>query len=583
MRLWVEKLLRRLLIVAAILAGLSLITEYGFYVPEKLVHLHRRIDVGIIVFFISETVIRLLISHSKRFYLRTHWADFALIAFFFSQLIALARFGDSRVVSELLGKLDIRSVTKGYILLVQVYIGGVLFIKTIYANRLIARLNLTPPQMVLLSFGLLILFGTMLLLLPRATRTGHSMPFIDALFTATSATCVTGLVVVDTGSYFTHFGQGIVLLLIQLGGIGIMSLVAFSSVAIGRGVGMRERAMLKDILSPDFVVEVTSLIKLIVVTTGLFEIIGVIVLSRIWAEDFPSPITTLYYSIFHSISAFCNAGFSLFSDSLRRFAFRGGVIITFSVLIISGGLGFMVISEVAQWFYRRIFKRDQMVRLSLHARIVLFASLALILIGTFAIFVLEHGELTPVGGFRNSLLNAFFTSVTARTAGFSTVSIGSLTVPAAMVLMALMFIGASPGGTGGGVKTSSVAVLIATVRSILRRRANVEIFKRTLPQDIVNKAICVVLLSLGLVFISALAISAIDGRSLTDVVFESISAFGTVGLSRGITGSLTNASKIVIIATAFLGRIGPLTLGLAIGHRLMEAPYSYPAERVLIG
>ncbi|MGQ9602856.1 MAG: TrkH family potassium uptake protein [bacterium] len=583
MQLWIEKLLRRLLIVAAILAGLSLITEYGFYVPERLVHILTRIDVGIIVFFISETVIRLLISHSKRFYLRAHWADFALIAFFFSQLIALARFGDSRFVSELLGKLDIRSVTKGYILLVQVYIGGVLFIKTIYANRLIARLNLTPPQMVLLSFGLLILFGTMLLLLPRATRTGHSMPFIDALFTATSATCVTGLVVVDTGSYFTHFGQGIVLLLIQLGGIGIMSLVAFSSVAIGRGVGMRERAMLKDILSPDFVIEVTSLIKLIVVTTGLFEIIGVIILSRIWAEDFPSPITTLYYSIFHSISAFCNAGFSLFSDSLRRFAFRGGVIITFSMLIISGGLGFMVISEVAHWFYRRILKRDQMVRLSLHTRIVLFASLALILIGTSAIFVLEHGELTTVGGLRNSLLNAFFTSVTARTAGFSTVSIGSLTVPAAMVLMALMFIGASPGGTGGGVKTSSAAVLLATVRSILRRRANVEILRRTLPQDIVNKAICVVLLSLGLVFISALAISAIDGSSLTDVVFESISAFGTVGLSRGITGSLTNASKIVIIATMFLGRIGPLTLGLAIGHRLMEAPYSYPAEKVLIG
>lgn len=583
MRAFIEKLLRRLLIVAAILAGLSLVIQYGFYVSEKLSLYLIRLDIGIIAFFISETVIRLLISESKRIYLKAHWADFALIAFFLSQLIALARFGESKVVSEFLGKLDIRSLTKAYILVVQIYIGGVLLVKTIYANRLVAKLNLTPPQMVLLSFGLLVVLGTLLLLLPRATQTGQSMPFIDALFTATSATCVTGLIVVDTGSYFSHFGQGIVLFLIQLGGIGIMSLVAFSAVAIGRGIGMRERALLKDILSSDFVIEVTSLIKVIVLTTALFEIAGAVVLSKIWARDFPSPFTTFYYAVFHSVSAFCNAGFSLFSDSLERFSTRGDVIITFSLLIIGGGLGFMAISDGAKWFYRRIVKREQAIRLSLHTKMVLTMSLGLIVIGTLAVLALQYGRMSSPGGLKDALLNAFFTSVTARTAGFSTFPMGSLTVPAAMVVMALMFVGASPGGTGGGVKTSSTAVLVATIRSILRRRANVEIFRRTLPQDIVNKAVCVVLLSLGLVFLSTLAVSAIDGGSLTDVLFESVSAFGTVGLSRGITGSLTNVSKMVIIATMFLGRIGPLTLGLAIGHRLSEVPYTYPTERVLIG
>ncbi len=583
MRVWIEKLLRRILIGAAILAGFSLVIQYGFYVPEKVLNLLTRIDIGIIIFFVSETVIRLLISDSKRFYLKTHWADFALIAFFLSQAIALAKFGDSKLVSGFLGKLDIRSVTKAYILLVQLYIGGVIFVKTVYANRLIARLSLTPPQMVLLSFGLLILFGTVLLLLPRATRTGQTMPFVDALFTATSATCVTGLAVVDTGSYFSRFGQGIILLLIQLGGIGIMSLVAFSSVAIGRGMGVRERALLKDILSSDFVVEVTSLIKVIVITTVIFEAMGAIILSRIWVGDFPSAATRFYYSIFHAVSAFCNAGFSLFSDSLERFSMRADVIITFSFLIISGGLGFMVISEIVHWCYRKILRRGELLRLSLHSRIVLTMSVGLIVIGTLAIFGLQHGRFTHPGGLKNALLNAFFTSVTARTAGFSTLPMASLTVPAALVVMAFMFIGASPGGTGGGIKTSSVAVLIATVRSILRRRNEVELWKRTLPQDIVNKAMCVVLLSLGLVFLTTLAVSAIDGGSLTDVLFESISAFGTVGLSRGITASLTNASKLVIIATMFLGRIGPLTIGLAIGHRTMEVPYSYPRERVLIG
>jgi len=583
MRDFVDKLISRLLIGAAILAATSLVAQYGFFLPRSYLGYLFKIDILIIILFISENFIRLAIARNRLAYLRTHWLDFTLIGLFAAQIVSLRFFSESRVVATFLAKLDIRSLTKAYIIAAQVYIGAVLFIKTIDANRFIARLRLTAPQLVLMSFATAIGIGTLLLLLPRATATGHSMPLIGAFFTATSATCVTGLIVVDTGTYFSRFGQGIILFLIQLGGIGIMSLVAFSAAVMGRGIGVRQRAVLKDILSSDFIGEVIPLIRNIILITLSCETIGVIVLSKVWARDFASPLVAFYYAVFHSVSAFCNAGFSLFDDSLARFSARPGVILTFAVLIVIGGLGFMVISNLAAAAYRRIRGDRIGGRLTLHTRTVLTMSILLLVVGAVIFFLLEGGRSEVGISQRERLLTAFFTSVTARTAGFSTVSVASLTAPTALIIILLMFIGASPGGTGGGTKTSTIAVLLATIRSILKGRPNVELFKRTIPTDIVNKAICVVLLSLGLIFISSVAISAIEHQPLTEVLFECVSAFGTVGLSRGLTQHLTTASKLVIITTMFFGRIGPLTLGLAIGQRSRETAYAYPTERVVIG
>jgi trk system potassium uptake protein TrkH len=436
---------------------------------------------------------------------------------------------------------------------------------------------------VLLSFAGAIGLGTLLLLLPRATATGISMPFVDALFTAASATCVTGLIVVDTGTYFSRFGQGIILFLIQLGGIGIMSLVAFSAVAMGRGIGMRHRAVMKDILSSDFIGEVTGLLRNIVLITGLCELAGVLVLSRLWARDFASPFTAFYYSLFHSVSAFCNAGFSLFMDSLEGFAGRVDIIMVFVVLIVIGGLGFTVVSNLVSCLMSFIKREKAGPRLSLHSRTVLVASGILLVFGTLAFYLFEANRSIGSMPAAQRMLSAFFTSVTARTAGFSTTTMGGIATSSALIVILLMFIGASPGGTGGGTKTSTIAVLVATIRSILKGRPSVEFFKRALPQDVVNKAICVVILSLGLVLVSTIIISVAEEQPLTEVLFESVSAFGTVGLSRGLTRDLTTTSKIVIILTMFFGRIGPLTLGLAIRQRTRDSSYSYPDERVMIG
>jgi potassium uptake TrkH family protein len=580
---FIDRLLSRLLMIAAFLAAASLVAQYGFFLHQRYSGLVVWLDRFIIIFFIGENFIRLLISREKLVYLKTHWVDFAFIAFLATVIISLRFFSRSDIVLATLAKLDISSVTKAYIIAVQVYIGSVLFLKTVDANRFIARLNLTAPQLVLVSFASVIGVGTLLLLMPRATATGHSMPFIDAFFTAASATCVTGLIVVDTGSHFSRLGQGIILALIQIGGIGIMSLVAFSAVAIGRGIGMREKAMMKDVLSFDFVGEVTKLLRNIVLVTGICEVAGVLVLSRLWAGDFATPMETLYYSLFHAISAFCNAGFSLFTDSLEGFAGRASVVLTFAGLIVIGGLGFLVISNVMSVLVGRIRRERPGARLSLHSRMVLISSLILLVGGTLVFYVLESGNSLSQMPLGRKVLTAFFSSVTARTAGFSTMPMASLATPTALLVVLLMFIGASPGGTGGGIKTSTMTVLVATLRSILRGRPNVEFLRRGLPQDVVNKAICVVLLGLGLVFASTVVISIAEGKPLTEVLFEAVSAFGTVGLSRGITGDLTTTSKIVIIMTMFFGRIGPLTLGLAIGQRTIETSYSYPVERVMIG
>lgn len=583
MRDAIDRLLSRLLITAAVLAAASLVAQYGFYLPQGYLNYLNALDIGIIAFFIAENFLRLLISKGKLTYLKSHWIDFAFICLFAAQIVSLRFFSHSEVVSTFLARLNIVSLTKAYIIAVQIYIGAVLFTKTIDANRFVARLRLSAPQLVLLSFGTAVAMGTLLLLLPRATSTGNSMPLVDALFTAASATCVTGLIVVDTGSYFSRFGQGIILFLIQLGGIGIMSLVAFSAVVMGRGIGMRHRAVMKDILSSDFVGEVTKLLRNIILITGLCELAGVLMLSRIWARDFASPLTTFYYSLFHAISAFCNAGFSLFINSLEGFSDRASVVLTFAALIIIGGLGFTVVSNMASCLAHRASGRKVRPRLSLHSRTVLAASGVLLALGTVVFYILEaRGSMSSMPTAQR-LLSAFFTSVTARTAGFNTTTMTTIAAPSALAVMLLMFIGASPGGTGGGTKTSTVAILVATIRSILRGRPSVEFFKRAVPQDVVNKAICVVTLSLGLVFVATVIISIAEKQPLTEVMFESVSAFGTVGLSRGLTRDLTTVSKIVIILTMFFGRIGPLTLGLAITQRTREPSYSFPAERVLIG
>lgn len=437
------------------------------------------------------------------------------------------------------------------------------------------------------TFLVLILVGTALLAMPFAhAEHARAVHPLDALFTATSAVCVTGLIVVDTGRDFSTAGQVIILVLIQLGGLGIMTFAALAAQVIGGRLSFRSQAALYDsFYQRDAAGKIGRDLKRILLLTFLFEAIGTALLFaefRRQAGGHPPFFTAL----FHSISAFCNAGFSLYSDSLINYRARPLITTTIATLIVLGGLGHSVLLESARRIARRLTnRRNESVLLSLHSRTVLLTSFGLILFGAIAIggLGLTVGERT-IG---EKIANAMFQSITARTAGFNTVDIASLPAASLLVLMALMFVGGSPGSCAGGIKTTSFAVWLAHLRAKLTSAKDVTLLERRLPEEIVARAAVVGGLALiwnaiGCVLLAATELPHLAHATMIDVMFEQISAFATVGLSTGITPELSIAGKLWIITTMFVGRVGPLTAALAVMSR-ERADIRYIEERVMIG
>ncbi len=439
-----------------------------------------------------------------------------------------------------------------------------------------------------LSFLSLIAVGTLLLTLPAAS-TGKPLRFVDALFTATSATTVTGLVVVDTGTQLTRFGQLVVLTLIQLGGLGIMTFSSFFTLLLAGRLSIFGRELLEETLSQSPIRDLGSLVKWVVILTVSIEAVGAVLLaigmapSLGWSQAW-------FYGVFHAISAFCNAGFSLFSTSFQ--AYEGNTLINFTLmsLIIIGGLGFIVLFDVRESWRR--YRSGLRWRLSLHSRLVLTATVVLIVLGAAGFTWLEWGNSLRGQPLGTKLLASVFQSVTARTAGFNTIDITPLTNPTLLILIFLMFIGASPASCGGGVKTSTFVVLIALVRSRFLGRQDVVLYGRRLPNNTVARAIsvaafaiiiiCVFVLALSITEVAGLSYRATQGRFL-QIVFETVSAFGTVGLSMGITPELSTAGRVLVAIVMFVGRVGPLTIAVAVGGRRRQPAFRYATETVLIG
>jgi trk system potassium uptake protein len=449
------------------------------------------------------------------------------------------------------------------------------------AGRMRERLSrISPARLLVLSFACAILAGTLLLWLPFSHR-GNVGP-LEALFTATSAVCVTGLIVVDTGTDFTVFGQLVILLLIQTGGLGIMT---FAAIAMKMGGGRmpltHQQALEDSIFQRNAAAEFTHTFPRILRMVAVIELAGfgllcagLVAAERNWSA--------VYSALFHTISAFCNAGFSLYSDSLCRFGGNGLVVGTVMILIVLGGLGHVVLREL-QLELRRMAMREPLAyarRFSFHTRVVLTVSGVLILGGAVALGIFGMGTEPGSGRFGQAL----FQSITARTAGFNTVDIGRLTMPSALVVILLMFIGGSPGSCAGGIKTTSFAIWLARVRSALHGREEVSLLGRMIPPELVLRAVAVV----GLAFIwnaagvLILAEFLPAGTRLRDIAFEQISAFGTVGLSTGLTARLTAVCQLWIIATMFVGRLGPLTLVLSF-LTTKRAQTRYAEGRVMIG
>ena len=452
-----------------------------------------------------------------------------------------------------------------------------------HRQNITERFALKPASLMLASFAATIVAGALLLMLPAATAPGASTSGLDALFTATSAVCVTGLVVRDTATHFSTLGQCIILVLIQAGGLGIMTFSVAIVLLLRRTVAVSQEATMRTVLDQELAANIRSLILFILAMTFCAELIGAAALAVAWWGRF-SPADTIYHATFHAVSAFCNAGFSTWSDSLTQFAGDWVTCGIVGALIVSGGLGFVVIQDIWAHARRRLATgRPWAHPYRAQTQIALRMTGLLIVGGALLIGCLEwtHAFAGRAPGER--VLLALFQSVTARTAGFNTVDIAHLAPASLLVLMVLMFIGACPGSTGGGVKTTTLAVVLAAARRGLQQRGEVEMCRRTVPGETIQKAVAIVALSLAALVIAAAALLTTESQAFEKVLFETVSAFGTVGLSTGITGALTPAGKVWVCALMFLGRLGPLTLAFAFLRPRKRANYRHAEEAIMIG
>ncbi len=443
------------------------------------------------------------------------------------------------------------------------------------------QLKLAPAQVVLLSFGGWILLGALVLMLPVSAAPGKTIIFIDALFMATSATCVTGLSSISLPDEFSVFGQMVMLILTQVGGLGIMTLSSSLAVIMGKNLQMREQVIMQDVLDASSSEELLSLVVDIVRYTFVIEFIGAMLLTVGFYQEGFEIGQSLYFGFYHSIMAFCNAGYALFNNNLEDFKFDPLISLTVAFLLILGGIGFSVMKDVTY----AIRNRRPFRSLSVHTKIVLSVNTLLIVFGTVYLFFGEFLHAFQDMSMFQRFQVSFFQAVTPRTAGFNTVNLNALHPHCLYMMILLMFIGASPGSTGGGVKTTTFAVLLQSVTATLKGKFDVEFFERRIPAQTVVKSIAIFIISLIVVSTGVLIMMRLEpDKSFLALFFEVTSAFGTVGLSLGITPFLTVLGKVTIILMMFVGRVGPLTLVLAVGSNTAgPGKVEYPDGKILIG
>lgn len=446
---------------------------------------------------------------------------------------------------------------------------------------------MTIARTICVGFLAVIIIGTLLLMMPFAitSETWNWQSFVVALFTSTSAVCVTGLAVVDTGTYFSFWGQLIIALLAQIGGLGYMTCTTFLILLIGRKFDLRQKFAIQESFDRPFLQGSNSLIKSIIATTMLFEITGIFLLlpafvpEHGWSQG-------LWQATFHSVSAWNNAGFSLFPDNLMSYHSSWVVNLVITALIIFGGIGYQVIIEMYLWIANRIKRNPARFCFSLNFKIAISTTITLLLLGTVAFFLTElhnPNTLEPFN-FQDKVLAAWFQSVTTRTAGFNTIDNGKMTTAALFITIGLMFIGASPSGTGGGIKTTTFRIMYNTTKSVLQGKNEVIIYQREVPSTLILKAVAIIFGTAATIVLITILVASIEKDiQLVPVLFEVVSAFGTVGLSTGITSSLSVASKLLIVLSMYIGRVNILLLIAAIIGDPSPTSLHYPEENLLVG
>jgi trk system potassium uptake protein TrkH len=451
------------------------------------------------------------------------------------------------------------------------------------AIKTLKRKNMyTPVQILAMGFAILIFTGAILLSLPIASQNGENTPFIDCIFTSTSAVCVTGLVTVDTGTHWNYFGKTVIMSLIEIGGLGFMSVATLAFLLIGKRITLRERLVMKEAMNLNSLQGLVKMMKYILIFTFSIQVTGAVLLSTQFIPEF-GMAKGIYYSVFHAISAFCNAGFDLMGNfnSVTAYANNSVVILTISALIVIGGLGFYVWAE--------IYNCNKIKRFSLHSKVVIYMTLSLIVFGAILMFLFEMKNPYTMQGMsiKGKFLSSIFASISPRTAGFNSISLDKMTTGGHFLTIILMFIGGSPGSTAGGIKTSTAIVLFMTVVCVVRGREDTEIFQKRINKEIVYKAFAITVISLALVIAVTMILSITEQQDIPFEYFlyEATSAFATVGLTLGLTTKLTFVGKIIICLTMYVGRVGPLTIILALAKRKNSESgmLRYPEDKILIG
>ena len=573
-------------LIASLILSL-LIYQFGFN-PSDIVKEWILIAIkGSFVFYILKYLTDILYNYEPLKLIKETWLEGLLLLLILVNASSTLFFQQS-LLNWLGQQTELFQLEDFYILFLQFYFFVLVGIELGKASTQLTFSKMSPPRMLIVSFLALILLGTGFLMMPEMTKNVEYMPFFEALFTSISASCVTGLIVVDTATYFTQKGHIIIMLLIQLGGLNIISFATLFALFSKKGLGIKHQTILQENFSSESLLSGKGLLRKIFLFSFFMEFIGMVLLYFTWNPklQFPFVEDQFFYSLFHSISAFNNAGFSLFSDGLHEHLVQNShsMHMVLAGLIFLGAVGFPVIEDLFN--FERIKKsiKNPLVGLKLSTQISLYTSLILIAFGMLMFYFLEQENTLNGMKLGGQLITSFFQSITARTAGFNTVDFSIIGTPMLLIFIFLMFIGASPGSTGGGIKTSTFTLIIYSAINTIRGKKKIEIGKRTISPELLHKAFSIFLFSASSIFAAIFVLSISDGeKGIMPIAFEIVSAFSTVGLSTGITADLTFLGKTVIMICMFIGRIGTLTLAFALSSKQRSLNYEYPKAHLTVG
>ncbi len=579
--------MRRTTYVLTILSVGLLIYAHGVVEdPATLQYLFYTID-GILAIFVLIYLLRILYTFERIKFLKRTWFEGVLMGIILVNHVSTYLL-DTSIIYNIFGSIGIPLSVELYRVMVSLYMLVLLVIELLETKVHLKALQIKPAITFLLSFLSLIGIGTALLMLPKMSVVAGGMRFIDALFMATSASCITGLTVIDPGTYLSFSGQVVLLVLVQLGGLGVMTFATFFALLMRAGIGIRHNVAMYEIMETESISFTHGLLRKLIAMTLFIEAVGTVIIFMTWNKDvvFADLGTKIFYSVFHAVSGFCNAGFSLYPEGLYTDVLRHSYImhLTIAVLVIFGGLGFPAMVDLFSPSALRARLNAPWRDWKMMTRVTVYTSAGLLAFGTVAFFLLEYYNTLSHLNFAEAFVTAFFQSTTPRSSGFSTVDMSMVSVPTLLIMMILMFIGASPGSMGGGIKTTTFTVIILTVWATIRAKKNIEIGNRTIPPGVSYKAFAVftfaVVFNIFFLFILTISDPQYD---IMRLAFEQVSAFATVGLSTGITAGMSDLGKLVLIMSMYIGRVGTLTLALAISTRAYSTAYKYPDTHLAIG